>query len=143
MPKGVPNKKPEAAVAAPTDQTQLKREILFMQALREVLITLRLYSDEHLRRKIGKERLTDASLEFFAFMEAGSEPLRQDEQLALSIQLLRSLSKYIVNVMNVPVTLKTMIDCIGLIEPAVDRSFPGYWGSKLLKYTILPVRVAV
>lgn len=141
MPRGVPNKKPD--VAGPVDETQLKREILFMQALREVLITLRLHSDEQLRRKIGPERLTDITLEFFAFMEAGSEELRQDEKLALSIQLLRCLSKYIVNVMKLPVTLKTMADCMGLIETAVDNAFPGYWGSKLLKYTILPVRVAV
>ncbi len=139
MPRGVPNKKPEAVTSI--DEVQAKREILFLQALREVLITLKLHSDDQLRKKIGQVRLTDVTLEFFAFMETGSDQLSQSEKLALSIQLLRCLSKYIVNVMEIPVTLKTMIDCVGLIETAVDRAFPGYWGSKLLKYTILPVRV--
>lgn len=142
MPRGIPNKKLE--VAAPTDEVQLKRESIFLQALKSILPTLRLYTEDQLRKKIGQERLTDASLEFFSYLESGTnETLTQVEKLALSIQLLKALSKYINTVMKFPVTLKTTLDCVSLIEPAVENCFPGYHASKLLKYTILPVRVAV
>lgn len=142
MPRGVPNKKLETQ--PPVDEVQAKREVLFLQSLRDILPTLKLYTDDQLRKKITQDKLTDVSLEFFGYLEAGcSENLTQIQKLALSVQLLRCLSKYITNVMKMPVTLKTMLDCISLIEPAVENAFPGYWGSKLLKYTILPVRTAV
>jgi len=84
----------------------------------------------------------DCSLEFFGFIVSGAgEGLRKNELLALANQSLKCLTKYIQS-MGTPVTLKTIIDHIGLLSEAVNRCYPGYAESKLLKYTILPQQAA-
>jgi hypothetical protein len=140
MPKGVPNPKPEAKVR---DEEQEKREILFMRALRDILPSLKLFSDDQLKRKIGPEKLEDLALEFFGFLQAGAGELNQNEQLALANISLKALSKYINTRLNIPVTLKTILDSIGLLEYAVDIAFPGYFAAGLLKYSVRPFRQAV
>lgn len=112
-------------------------ESLFLQALRDVLPSLKLYSDAQLTKKITPAKLTDASLEFFGFIEAGAgQGLKKNELLALANQSFRCLKKYI-EAQGTPFTLKTVLDFLPLVATAVDLSFPGYADSQLLKYTIL------
>lgn len=122
------------------DEVQLQRESLLLQALRDVLPSQRLYSDDMLRRKIGGEKVADLSLELAAFMEAGAGQLDRNQQVALACQLLRCLSKYVSTEMKLSVTLKTLVDCFGLLEAAVDLCFPGYFVNGLLKHTVVPLR---
>lgn len=113
-------------------------EILFLQSLREFLPNLKLYSDTQLIKKITQAKLTDISLEFFGFIEAGAgENLTKNEYLALAGQSFRCLKKYI-EYSGAPFTLKTILDFIPLLGDAVNQCFPGYIESKLLRYTILP-----
>ena len=135
MPRGIPNPKP-----AP-DLEQGLRERIFLQALRNVLPSLKLYNDDRLRKRIGEEKLVDVTLEFFGYMESGAGKLGQIEQVALASRILQCLSKYISNV-GTPTTLNTLLNSIQLIDAAVDIAFPGYAVNGLLRYAVRPVRVA-
>ena len=113
---------------------------IFLETLRFILPSLRNQDDAHLTRRIGKEKLEDAAADVAGFIEAGSgSTLTKNERLALSGQVLNCLVRYIKSMDN-PVTLNTMITHIQLLEHATDQAFPGYSMSKLLRYTILPVR---
>lgn len=122
----------------PDTQADTKQyEILFLQALRDALPNIKLHSDAQLTKKITQERLADVSLEFFSFILDGVISLpNKNELLALASQSLTCLKKYI-HSRELPVTLKTIVDHVSLLDEAVDRCFPGYVKSKLLKYTIL------
>ena len=141
MPREATNTKDTKEAIAIRSEYEEKFSPLFLQALRDVLPNLRLYSDLQLAKKIGPERLMDCSLEFFGFIISGAgDGLRKNELLALANQSLRCLIEYI-QLMGSPITLKTVIDHTSLLAEAVNRCFPGYADNKLLKYTILPQQV--
>lgn len=123
-------------------QSSVDYKPLFLQTLRDTIPTLRLYTDDQLTKKIGKEKTEDYSKELFSYIEVGAgDNLKKVEQLALAFQVMKCLSKYITN-LNLPVTLKTVLDNIGMIEYAVNQCYPGYFSCRLLKHTILPVQNA-
>ena len=111
---------------------------LFLQCLRELLPSLKRHTDNQLEKKIGsKEKVEDCALEFFTYLESGTDTnLMQIERMALGQQALRCLSSYITK-MGSPVTIKTVIDHLSLLNAAVNESFPGYHKAKLLRYTVV------
>ncbi len=141
MPRGTPNRKIEASTVEGTPE-KIEYRTLFLQAIRELLPSLRMHSDEMLTKRIGKNRLEDLSLEFFCYIEVGAGKLNKNQNLALANKLLNCLVKYIQRV-GTPVTLNSILNSIQLLGAAVDESFPGYAQSGLLKYTILPLQQVV
>lgn len=115
---------------------------LFLQAIRDQFSTLKLHSDAMLIKKITEERVKDCSLQLFAYLTCSAGALNKNEYLALSDQVLRCLSKYVKNTMGLPVTLKTLMNAMSLMETAVDEAFPGYAASCLLRRVIYPTRAA-
>lgn len=138
MPRGTPNspKANQLDIEQPTTDPYIP---IFLQSIRDALPNLRLHSDKQLTVRIGKEKVADVALELRAFLQSGAGDLRKNEQLALSNQALKCLSKYITTTLKIPVTLKTLLDSFSLLNVAVDQAFPGYADSKLLKFAILPV----
>ena len=113
---------------------------IFLEVLRQILPSLKNQPDGQLSRRIGKEKLEDAAADVAGFIETGSNTaLSKNERLALSSRVLNCLAEHIKS-MDTPVTLNTMITHIQLIQHATEQSFPGYSESKLLKYTIAPLK---
>lgn len=117
----------------------VQNKTLVCQCLREIIPSLRILSDERLEKRIGKEKFLCFTEDLIGYVLAGvNEDLSKLELSALTSQMLRCLGRYIVRDLNAPVTLTTMQNSIGVLGYAVDKDFPGYFGSRLLKYTILP-----
>lgn len=146
MPRGVPNKKIETANANLPSERDIEYKLLFLQSIRDIIPTAKLYSDNRLTEKIekmGKDKTMDSSLEFFSYLEAGAgSDLTKNEKLALANQLLKCLKKYI-NSIGVPFTVKVLVDHLSMIDHAVGLCYPGYYESKLLKYIIRPTNKQV
>lgn len=114
---------------------------IFLAVLREVLPTLKNQSDAQLVRRIGKEKIEDAAADMAGFIESGcTGTLTKNERLALSGQVIRCLTKYIQTVMQLPVSLNTIINSAQLMQHATDQAFPGYASSRLLRSIIQPLR---
>jgi hypothetical protein len=112
---------------------------IFITVLKEVLPTMRLYSAEQIIKRFGKEQFELAVLDTFGYIYTGAgDNLSKLEKLALTSCLLQSLKSYLIRVLNIPATIKTMIDNFGLLEYAFELNFPGYVQSGLLKYVINP-----
>ena len=105
---------------------------IFLSAIRQVLPQFKLYDDMRLEKKIGKERLEDAVLSSMSLIDG--EYTKQQKE-ALFCQFLKCLEKHI----QIPFTLKTMIDNMSLLQCAIDECFPGYIQARFLRYTILPL----
>jgi hypothetical protein len=117
-----------------------ENETIFLQALREILPYLKQQDDARLTKRIGIEKLADCADDLAGYIAVGiSGSLSKNEQIALSCQLLRCLSRFIVTDMQLTLTLGTMIQTMGTLPHAVNQSFPGYMESKLLRYTISPM----
>lgn len=113
---------------------------MFLLALREILPWLRSRTDSSIEKKIGKEKLIDLHEDLAGLIESGvTGTLTRNERLALSIQMLNCLKRHIIS-MEMPVTIATVSSSFTLLHHAVDQAFPGYTDSKLLRYTISPVR---
>lgn len=123
-------------------QSQLlsrNREI-FLLALREICPWLRSRNDPSIEKKIGKEKLIDHAEDLQGLIDSGiNTTLTRNERIALSIQMMKCLEKYIKS-MEMPVTIATVSSSFTLLHHAVDQAFPGYVESQLLKFTIQPVR---
>jgi hypothetical protein len=118
-----------------------ENEVIFLQALREILPFLKQQDDARLTKRIGIDKLQDAADDLAGYIAAGiTDDLNKNEKLALSCQLLRCVERNIQSA-KVPVTLRTMIDFMETLHHSVEQSFPGYANSKLLKYAITPVRI--
>src|SRR5262245_27721709 len=135
MPRGIPNKKKDEVLPI-SDPSKAVREEALLMAIRDILPSLRLYTDVMLKNKIGIDKVYEASLELASFVETGCESLKKNEQIALSCQVLRLL---VVNLQSrkIPVTLNTIISNFSLIDHAVDSAFPGYMKAGLLKRIII------
>lgn len=117
---------------------------LVIAALRELLCTLSLRSDDQIEKKIGKEKLQDFADDVAGIIHkatAGQE-LRRIERAALVSRMLRCLANYIEVEMKIPVTVNTICTHSSLLEYAVDIAFPGYIRAGVLRYAILPPRSA-
>jgi hypothetical protein len=117
-----------------------ENEVIFLQALREILPFLKQQDDARLVKRIGIDKLQDAADDLAGYISVGvAGNLNKNERLALSCQLLKCVERNIQS-MRVPVTLRTMIDSMETLSHSVEQSFPGYQQSRLLKYAITPVR---
>lgn len=134
MPRGIPNKKNETNKTDEPKELN-SHELIFLQSIRSFFSSLRLHSDAVLTSKIGRDKLAESALEFYALMEYGAGELRKNEQLALANQLLKALASYMKD-LKIPITLNTVLINLGSLEHAVEQSYPGYIRSRLLKYTI-------
>lgn len=117
---------------------------LVIAALREILSTLSLRSDEQVEKKIGKEKLEDFSQDIAGIIHkatAGQE-LRRNERAALISRMMRCLANYLEKEMKIPVTVNTICTHSSLLEYSVDIAFPGYIRAGVLRYAILPPRSA-
>lgn len=116
---------------------------IFLLGLRGLLPYASNFTDKQLEKRIGKEKLLEVSEDVEGYIMSGvnQAPLTRNEKIALTSQTLNCLSRYILK-MNVPVTIKTVIENIHLLGHAVEQGFPGYSASGLLKYTIVPASVA-
>lgn len=120
----------------PPVETELDRKI-FLTVLRHAIPSVTRLDDERLVKKIGNDRFADSCDELFGFIESGTDSsLTRLEKDALASKIVDCLKAYIKEQMQLPFTLKTLFDCFGLLTEAVDRAFPNYYQSKLLKYTI-------
>ena len=114
---------------------------IFLTVLRQILPSLHNQPDAQLVRRIGKEKLEDASADVAGFIEHGTTSnLTKNERLALTRQVLDCLTQHMKNEMNMPITLNTIISSMQLIEHATAQSFPGYAEAKLLRYLIVPLQ---
>ena len=130
MPKGIPNSKNPKKTE---DNPYLP---LFLHSLREAVPTLKLYSDERLLTKIGDDKADDLSLQFFSvIVSGGGDTLDSRDKQELAYQCWMCLQSYLEG-MNQPVSLNQLMNSIPLLYAAVDRCYPGYIDSKLLRYII-------
>lgn len=121
-----------------TANTAAENQQLFLLALREILPSLRQASDKILASRMGKEKLANAASELLSYVESGvASPLTKNEKFGLMVQVMKCLANYISRVMGVPVTINTVTNNFHLLSFAVDRAFPSYHETKLLKYVIL------
>ena len=129
-------------MAANAAQETIEYKIIFLQALREVIPSLRLHSDDQITKRIGKEKTEEIALDVCGYCAAGCvEKLTRNEMLALVCQVLKCLTRYMAKTLQIPVTINTIIKEIPLLEFAVNESFPGYAESGVLRYAIAPVRI--
>jgi hypothetical protein len=123
--------------AKPVDLTP--SQLVFIAALREILPTLRHQSDKRIAERIGYQKLQDATDDLIGFIDSSVDgTLTQNEYFALACQVLRCLSSYLTTAMQMPATINTIPNQMGLLEWAVNTSYPGYAQSHLLKYIIRP-----
>lgn len=117
---------------------------IFIQALRDIMPQLSLHSNDRIEKKIGKDRLEDAAINTAGLIAVGTRQLflTKNEQLALTSQVLGCLERYISEDLQIPVTLKTFVDNISVLNYAVDKSFPGYIKSGQLGVIIKPRSIA-
>lgn len=114
---------------------------IFLEVLRQILPSLSNQNDERLTKRIGKDKLQECADDVAGYIESGtSGSLTKNERLALTNQVLKCLVNHIKNEMKIPVTLNTIISSTQLIEHATDCAYPGYASSKLLRYTISPLK---
>jgi phosphoketolase len=113
-----------------------EHEVLFLQSIRDILPTLKLHSDKMLTQKITYERIEDLSLQFKCFLEDGAGSLTKNEYLALANQSWKCVAKYVREILQLPVTLKTLLDSVSVLSEAVDNCFPGYAENHLMRYLI-------
>lgn len=112
---------------------------IFLQCLREILPALKSQTDERIIKRVGKEKFENAVDDVHGLIESGvSSTLTRNEHYALTMQVMLCLTRYIKDVMGMPVTINTVFDTISLVEHALDQSFPGYASARLLRYIILP-----
>lgn len=118
------------------ENEQLQKEI-FLQILKEVLPTARSLTEERIKKRVTNEKFNSAVEDLFGYIFSGIEGnLTRNEQLALVHRVLKCLIDYLKE-MNVPITVNTVMENFGLINQAVDKQFPQYWESRLLKYLII------
>lgn len=115
---------------------------IFLSGLRETVPSLHSLSDERLIKRIGREKVLEAAEDVSGFITSGvAGSLSKNESLALTVQVLKCLSRYITGTMQIPVTVNTIFTSMNLLHYAVNQAFPGYAESKLLLYTVTPVQV--
>jgi hypothetical protein len=108
-----------------------------IQSLKATIPSLKLLSDERIEQKIGKEKLLEVTEYSVGYVVASSsDDISHNELFALLCQVFRCLGLYITNSLHLPVTVKTLVDSIGLLEYAVDICFPGYGKAKLLRHIV-------
>jgi len=109
---------------------------ILCNVLRELLPSQRALSEAALEKKIGKEKLEEVCSLAWDFLENAVEGnLSRNERSALLVQTTRCLIGWMES-QEIPVTLSTLINNFHLLPFAVDRSFPFYAKSKLLRYVI-------
>lgn len=114
-----------------------KNRQLFLEALREILPTLRYIPEASIEHRVGsKQKLVEASEDITSYILSGLryEP-NQNELYALICQVLRCLVSYL-KTLGTPITVQNIVNCTHLTEQAMDSSFPGYHSSGLLSYVI-------
>jgi hypothetical protein len=127
----------DAVVAEAAERARAKNTALFLAALRSELSYLRRFDDATLRNKIGVEKLDEAVDMTFDFLEMGvRETLSQLESYALLCRVIGCLMNYLSHQLQLPLSLKVVVNNLHLINHAVDRAFPYYAKAGLLKVTI-------
>lgn len=122
-------------VARPEEQA------LFLDALKDLLPSLRRQTYEMIEKRAGKEAFEIVYQDLIGYIYNGAgDKLTRIEMYALLSQVLRSLGRYIEG-MGIPVTLNTVMTHAHLLPYAVEQDFPGYADAKILKYIIQPARL--
>lgn len=117
---------------------ELQNQIL--TSLQDYLPSAKRYSVKQLATRIGKEKLEEASDQIFDYITNSCGELSRTEFMAMLSQIWRCLGEYI-KVMNIPVTINTLTQNVHLTSFAVDRCFPGYASTGLLKCIIRPTDI--
>jgi len=130
--------------ATATPNSSLQDEVLFT-VLKEQLCDLsRAFTLKQLVSKVGKDRFEEARYSVFDYLESAcGDNLSKNEQLALLGQLVKCLTRYIGGAMALPVTTKTVFDCVHLLPHAVNLAFPGYAEAGLLRAVITPAKLPI
>lgn len=121
-------------------QTIGRMEQLFLRAIREVLPQYRAASDEFLLTKTEK-RIYPATEELVILLESAGAKAGMNNDLvcsALMTRVLQVLADYMKTEMNLTVTIKTLLDCLSLMAPALDKRYPHAmkWGT--LPWDLVP-----
>jgi len=110
-------------------------------SLRELLPSAKRMSDKQLVAKIGEAKLSDASDQIYDFIMNGCSKTQgmvsKNEYSALTVQSLKCLSTYL-QLTGAPTTANTLVNSIHFLPLAVDRAFPMYAASGLLRKVVRP-----
>src|ERR1700733_11274643 len=101
-----------------------KHELCFLAAVRNLMWQYKGASDELLTSKIEK-RLDPACRELVCLLESAGCKL--DNKLVtetLMTRVFQILSDYMKEQLQISVTLKSLLDCLGLAATALDRKYP-------------------
>ena len=80
----------------------------------------------------GRARYADAVSTLNAVLDrALPEVTRKPVRMQVRTLMLRSLARYL-TAMNVPTTEKSLLNNLGILEHAVDQTYPGYIAARLL-----------
>jgi len=114
---------------------------MLLSSLRDLLPSLRRFSDKQLLTKLGKEKFEDASGQVADFVELGAgKDISRNEYLALVSQGLKCLLSYLESI-HTPITVNNIINCVHLMPQAVDSAFPSYAKAGLLRCIVSPSRL--
>ena len=122
----------------------IQQEELLILVLKEKLPDLSRVKDSQVVSRVGKERFEEGATSVFSYLDTScGTNLSRLEQTALLSQVVKCLMSYMKNAMGLPVTLKTIFDCIHLLPHAVDCSFPGYAEAGVLRAIVSPTRLSM
>ena len=111
-----------------------------LTSLQDYLPSAKRFTTKQLVTRIGKEKVEDAVDQIYDYITKACGGLSRVEMNAMLAHVWRCLGEY-VRVMGVPVTINTLTQNVHLVPFAVDRCFPGYASTGLLKCIIRPTDI--
>ena len=111
-----------------------------IQSLHDYLPSAKRFTAKQLVSRIGKEKVEDATDQIYDYVVKACGELSRVEMNAMLAHVWQCLGEY-VRVMDIPVTLNTLTNNVHLVPFAVDRCFPGYAATGLLKCIIRPTDI--
>lgn len=123
------------SISAESEKGQLLQELRFL------LPALRSMNDAQAEKKIGKERLDEATELIFGYLLTAAPGCKKIEQGAVLARCLRCLADWMGS-QDIPLTVKTVFDCVHQLPFAVDRAFPFYAQAGLLRAVVSPTRLS-
>lgn len=124
------------------DALAVEKKGILLSVLREFLLSQRSLSEAAMEKKIGKEKLEEMTSSVWDFLDQSVQGnLTRNERSALLFQTTRCLVRWMGS-QEIPVTLNTLVNNFHLLPFAVERDFPFYAKSKLLRYVIQGAKTA-
>ena len=111
-----------------------------LTSLQDYLPSAKRYTMKQLVTRIGKEKVEDAADQIYDYITKACGELTRVELHAMLAHVWKCLGEY-VRVMGIPVTINTLTQNVHLVPFAVDRCFPGYASTGLLKCIIRPTDI--